>query len=316
MNKPFQRAGVSLRDRFVGALVGLACGDAVGTTVEFSLRGTFDPVVDMVGGGPFELSPGEWTDDTSMALCLAESLLHCGGFDARDQMNRYVNWWRWGYLSSTGSCFDIGSTTRRALARYEETMDPFAGDADPMAAGNGSLMRLAPVALFFHPDEAQVVRHSAESSRTTHAAPEALACCRLLGLALSRALAGVDKHRLLEGATSIVTEPAMRAIVQGAYRDKARAAISGSGYCVASLEAALWCFERTDSFAKAVLAAVNLGDDADTTGAITGQLAGAYYGVHAIPEHWRERLALRDEIVSLGERLHDAHGTVLNSEDS
>jgi ADP-ribosyl-[dinitrogen reductase] hydrolase len=298
-----------LRDRFVGSLVGLACGDAVGTTVEFSPRGTFVPVTDMVGGGPFELSAGEWTDDTSMALCLAESLLHCRGFDARDQMNRYVNWWRWGYLSSTGACFDIGSTTRQALALYEETSNPMAGNADPMTAGNGSLMRLAPVALFFYPNLEQVVHFAAESSRTTHAAPEALDCCGLLAYAIARALNGVEKGELLEGGALIVTEPAVRAIAEGAFRRKKMSAIEGSGHCVASLEAALWCFEQTTSYESAVLTAVNLGDDADTTGAIVGQLSGAYYGVEAIPVHWRQKLSLHDEIVSLGERLYAIRGT-------
>src|SRR5215204_2069822 len=128
------------RDRVRGALIGLAVGDAVGTTVEFKAPGTFAPVTDMVGGGPFGLRPGQWTDDTSMALCLAERLIECGGFDARDQMERYVRWWREGHLSSTGKCFDIGNTTRAALSRFEKTGDPFAGSTEPNAAGNGSLM--------------------------------------------------------------------------------------------------------------------------------------------------------------------------------
>ena len=123
-------------------MIGLAVGDAVGTTVEFKAPGTFAPVSDMVGGGPFGLRPGQWTDDTSMALCLAESLIECGGFDARDQMERYVRWWREGHLSSTGKCFDIGNTTRAALSRFEKTGDPFAGSTEPNVAGNGSLMRL------------------------------------------------------------------------------------------------------------------------------------------------------------------------------
>src|SRR5580658_3419056 len=137
--------------RYRGCLLGLACGDAVGTTVEFQPRGSFPAMTDMVGGGPFELAPGQWTDDTSMALCLAESLLHCNGFDARDQMSRYANWWREGYLSSTGECFDIGITTRGALERFLITGNPFSGSPHPNTAGNGSLMRLAPVVLFYYP---------------------------------------------------------------------------------------------------------------------------------------------------------------------
>jgi ADP-ribosyl-[dinitrogen reductase] hydrolase len=164
----------SLRDRYAGCLLGLAVGDAVGTTVEFQPRGAFEPVTDMIGGGPFGLKAGQWTDDTSMALCLAESLLARRGFDARDQMGRYLNWWKWGYLSSTGTCFDIGATVLSALERFESSGEPYCGSLDPETAGNGSLMRLAPVALFYGRNIDEVVRFSAQSSRTTHGAPEAV----------------------------------------------------------------------------------------------------------------------------------------------
>ena len=193
---------IDLLDRYRGSLLGLACGDAVGTTVEFEPRGTFPPLLDMAGGGPFELSVGAWTDDTSMALCLATSLLHCKGFDARDQMNRYINWWQWGYLSSTGDCFDIGMTVCKALQRYMVTQDPMSGDTSPDTAGNGSLMRLAPITLQFSPDLHQVRHFSRLSSATTHAAPEALDCCELLGELLHHALTGMPKTRLLRAVTS------------------------------------------------------------------------------------------------------------------
>lgn len=147
---------ITVRDRYAGALLGLACGDAIGTTVEFSPRGSFANVTDMTGGGPFGLKAGQWTDDTSMALCLAESLLTKGGFDPADQMNRYLNWWHWGYLSATGACFDIGMTVQDALSRFAASGIAFSGSTDPRSAGNGSLMRLAPVVLFSHPDMAEV----------------------------------------------------------------------------------------------------------------------------------------------------------------
>ena len=135
-------------ERFSGCLLGLAIGDTVGTTLEFKRPGSFEPLTDMVGGGPFRLKPGQWTDDTSMALCLAASLIECRGFDARDQMERYVRWWREGYMSSTGHCFDIGNTTAEALGIFQRTRDPFAGSTDLDKAGNGSLMRPAPVPMF------------------------------------------------------------------------------------------------------------------------------------------------------------------------
>src|SRR5262250_3310607 len=133
---------MDLRERYRGSLLGLAVGDAVGTTLEFRQPGSFDPLDDMVGGGPFGLKPGQWTDDTSMALCLAASLIECGRFDTHDQMVRYVRWWRDGYMSSAGECFDIGTTTHAALAKFEATGNPIAGSTDPHKAGNGSLMRL------------------------------------------------------------------------------------------------------------------------------------------------------------------------------
>jgi ADP-ribosyl-[dinitrogen reductase] hydrolase len=270
------RQHIPLIDRYRGALLGLACGDAVGTTVEFWSRGSFPRVTDMVGGGPFGLKAGQWTDDTSMALCLAESLVQKGQFDALDQMNRYMNWWMWGYLSSTGECFDIGGTVRRALERFQETGDPFAGSTDRHSAGNGSLMRLAPVVLFGFPDEARIAQLAAESSRTTHGAAEAVECCQLFGVLLARALKGEAKETLKVRDIPSLSEPAVISIAKASYLSKPAEAICGTGYCVASLEAALWCFDRTTSFKGAVLEAANLGDDADTTAAIVGQIAGAH----------------------------------------
>src|SRR5688500_7370578 len=165
-------------ERFRGALLGLAAGDAVGTTVEFQPPGTFERVTDMVGGGPFGLPAGAWTDDTSMALCLAESLVKRAGFDPVDQLGRYVRWYREGHWSSTGTCFDIGNATRAALERFERTREPYPGDADPGAAGNGPLMKLAPIALAYARDPARAVRYAGLSARTTHGAPEAVDACR------------------------------------------------------------------------------------------------------------------------------------------
>lgn len=296
----------SLSERYRGALLGLACGDAVGTTVEFKPRGSFQPLTDMVGDGPFHLKPGQWTDDTSMALCLAESLLSKNTFDAADQMGRYLNWWRWGYLSSTGDCFDIGMTVSQALSQYQQTGQPFAGSTDPFTAGNGSLMRLAPVVLFFFPDVQQIRQFASDSSRTTHAAPEAIECCQLFAELIANALFGTCKSELCRLPRSAFTEPKVAAIARGDYLAKSVNDIRGSGYSVESLEAALWCFHHTDSFTAAILQAANLGDDADTTAAIVGQLAGAYYGVRAIPAHWLEILHDGEEIAATADRLLEA----------
>lgn len=292
------------QDRFRGCLLGLAVGDAVGTTLEFKPRGSFAPITDMVGGGPFGLKVGQWTDDTSMALCLATSLVEKQGFDPTDQMQRYVNWYKHGYLSSTGRCFDIGNTTRGALERFLDTGDPFSGSTHPRAAGNGSIMRLAPIPLFFYPDREKVRHYAAESSRTTHAAAACLDACRLLTDMLYLALSGSDKETILTGSgPDIVSDLALQVIARGEYRQKSWTEIKGTGYVVDSLEAALYCFWHTASYKQAVLAAANLGDDADTTAAVCGQIAGAYYGLSGIPAHWLAHLSLREEITQLADRL-------------
>ena len=290
-------------DRHRGCLLGLACGDAVGTSVEFMPRGTFEPVTDMRGGGPFGLKAGEWTDDTSMALCLATSLIHQRGFDPVDQMNRYCNWRNVGYMSSNGRCFDIGITVATALDRYLRTRDPFAGDPDPKTAGNGALMRLAPVPMYFRASAQDVVRFCGECTRITHAAQEAMECSKLFGLQLRAALLGASRGDILATAVPEPLSPKVTAMAAGSYATKSRDQIRGSGYCVESLEAALWRFASTSSFEAAVLAAANLGDDADTTAAICGQLAGAFYGASSIPAHWLERLVMRGEIEALADDL-------------
>lgn len=291
--------------RFAGCLVGLAAGDAVGAAVEFKPRGSFALVTEMVGGGPWALAPGQWTDDTSMAMCLAESLVVCRGFDAADQMQRYVRWQREGLWSSKGYCFDIGATTRAALSRFESDGDPCAGSIEPNTAGNGSLMRLAPVPMACWPNATMAGEWAARSSRTTHGAPAAVESCRVFATILVAALSGHARADVLNAATHLeLTHDGVRDVARGAWRNKTAGEIRGTGYVVESLEASLWCFARTDNYRDAVLAAANLGDDADTTAAIVGQLAGAYYGVAAIPPSWRAQLTLRAEIEAMAASLY------------
>ncbi|WP_151445834.1 ADP-ribosylglycohydrolase family protein [Lacisediminimonas profundi] len=291
-------------DRFRGCLLGLACGDAVGTTVEFRERGTFKPVKDMTGGGPFSLQAGEWTDDTSMALCLAASLTALNAFDPRDQMERYCRWMTAGYMSSNGSCFDIGTATRQALFRFQESGEVYSGSTNPRSAGNGCLMRLAPVPMFFYSDLAETRTRSVESARTTHGASECLEATDLFAVMLHRALHGQDKKSVLEGhAWQEYQSPGIRAIAQASYLGKAENEIRSSGYVVESLEAALWCFATTQTFEDAILKAANLGGDADTVAAICGQVAGAHYGASGIPQRWIERLVMKGEIGGFAEKL-------------
>jgi len=292
-----------IEDRAVGALLGLAVGDALGTTLEFSTRDSQPPITDMIGRGPFNLQPGQWTDDTAMAVALATSLAERGGFDPHDCMNRFVSWYRWGTYSCTGTCFDIGIATRAALARYEDDGNPFAGSTNPSNAGNGSLMRLSPVAIWAAGrGEAMVLETARAQSRLTHAADECLAACEAYALLTARAILGAPRETVL-APMEFEGPPKIARIVAGGWRGKTRGQISSSGYVVDSLEAALWCIGETDNFADAVLHAANLADDADTVAAITGQLAGALYGASAIPARWQERLAWHDEITALALRL-------------
>jgi ADP-ribosyl-[dinitrogen reductase] hydrolase len=297
--------------RYRGSLLGLAAGDALGTTLEFESPGTFTPITDMVGGGPFKLNPGEWTDDTSMALCLAESLIEEEKFDPIDQMQRYLKWYRDGHLSSNGKCFDIGITIGNALRKFEKTKDPYSGSEDPNSAGNGSLMRLAPIPLVYVNDEIVAMEKSVESSRTTHGSKNCVDACRYMTVLILGAVKGKSKETILNEIALPTLEiwnqrplaPAIANIASGSYQQKEPPEIKGTGYVVKSLEAALWAFYKSENFEEGALMAVNLGNDADTTGAIYGQLAGAYYGEEGIPEAWKNKIAHRSLIVDYAERL-------------
>ena len=291
-----------IRDRAMGAFLGLAVGDALGTTLEFRGRDREPRLVDIVGGGPFGLSPGCWTDDTAMALALADSLLAKETLDCRDLMDRFVAWWRNGEYSCTGSCFDIGNTIRQALERYRRTGNPLAGSTDPYSAGNGSLMRFAPVALRYWSDRARLDSVAAQQSRTTHAATEAIDGCRAFATLLADAISGEPRRNVL-APRSFSGAPKIAEILGGGWRRKSRNSIRSSGYVVHTLEAAIWSVARTGNFRNAVVLAANLADDADTVAAVTGQLAGAIYGLSGIPKEWLDRIAWKDRLHDTARRL-------------
>lgn len=293
----------SQTDRKRGCLVGLAVGDALGAAIEFQSPGSFEPVTDYRSGGPHGLAPGEWTDDTSMALALADSISEVG-WDLNDQARRYVEWWKHGKYSVNGTCFDIGITTRSALSRFQATGDArTSASTSERASGNGSIMRLAPkpirYAELFPGELAELSLLAAQSSLPTHASPQCLSACRYMALILAGLINGKDREAVLspawkplDGLRRIAPlHPEVDAVANGSFREKQPPEIRGSGYVVHSLEAALWAFHDAKDFAEAVLRAVNLGDDADTTGAVCGQLAGAFWGESGIPECWRRGLA-------------------------
>lgn len=301
-------------ERYLGALLGLAIGDALGSPVEFEPPGSFAPVRDMMGGGPFNLEPGQWSDDTSMALCLAASLIEKRGFDPIDQLEKYLKWYREGYMSSVkGRCVCIGPTTEKALLLFEKTREPYCGTTDPKMAGNGSLMRLAPIPLLYAGNPVEAIEKSKESSRTTHGAATCADACRYFGALIVGAVNGASREELLSERYSPVAGywkekplvPEIDEIAMGSFKSREPPKIAGTGHVVKSLEAALWAFHRGSSFGSGCLLAVNLGNDADTTAAVYGQLAGAFYGARAIPSIWKEKLAYRELIESLAVKLFE-----------
>ncbi|CAF1358294.1 unnamed protein product [Adineta steineri] len=322
----------------------LAVGDALGASVEFRPHEYFihHPVQDMEGGGTWGLKAGQWTDDTSMALCLASSLITKRGYDPYDQMVRYKWWYKHGYLSSTGQCFDIGNATRDSLEEFIRRQSKLiksglckANEIDNLSwdmiqsetefdincssrgvAGNGALMRLAPVPLFFYRYPEEAVEYSGHSGQITHGDQKAYDACRYYGALIVAAVRGYSKADLLDNEfyskhkkwfSNKELHPDIKKIAEGSYkRPKGYDdGIRGKGYIVNALEAALWAFWSDEgSFEKGALAAVNLGDDTDTTAAIYGQLAGAYYGYQKIPQKWLKKLYAHALLVSIGEWLY------------
>jgi ADP-ribosyl-[dinitrogen reductase] hydrolase len=263
-----------LRERFHGLLVGLAVGDALASATQFRRPGSFAPVGDLLGGGPFDLPRGAWSDDTAMALCLAESLLECRGFDRHDQLDRYRRWQRQGHLSATGECVGITVSAARVLA---------AGVADRQAAPDKEpLSRLGPAVMFYFADLQRVLTAAADATAVTCVAPGTLAVCGRLAAMLHAALAGRPKSAVL----AVAQAPAFAECASGA-----------------ALETALGAFASTSNFRDGVLQLVNQGGDSDVHAAVYGQLAGACYGLSSIPAVWRNSLIRKELIREIADRL-------------
>ena len=286
-------AARGLRERFHGTLLGLAVGDAVAAATQYRRPGTFTPVGDMLGGGPFDLPRGGWSDDTAMALCLAESLLGCEGFDGRDQVARYRRWQHEGYLSCTGQCLGITAGTARALARAQWRRQPFSGSHDPGALDPEALSRVAPLAMYFFAQPAAAAEWAAEAARTTCQAPAVLTACRALAQALHAALSGEPRLVILAQAQSALD----------AVRHPGAAGAHLHDGAPAALAAALEAFAGAANFRDAVLSAANLGGNSDVVAAACGALAGAHYTASAVPTLWRNSLIKKQLIESCADRL-------------
>ncbi len=304
---------MNLHDRYKGALVGLAVGDALSTGRKSKSSGRFEPSGDLTGGRAPEIEAGQWSGGTSMALCLATSLLECRGFDPRDQMDRYVRWLREGYLSSNGRAFGVGREALAALERYESTGEPYAAGGDAGTAGNASLMRVAAISMYLLHDGARAKELAARMSQTTHAAVEAVDACRYMTGLITGALRGESKEALLSDLYSPVYNywlfqqvalcPRIDRVARGVYKRKSASDLPAGEHAVDTLEAALWAFFKTDDFARGALRAVSLENDTGAAAAVYAQLAGAYYGYTAIPEEWRANIARRREIEDLAVTL-------------
>ncbi len=309
--RPALEAARSLRDRFHGALLGLAVGDSLGSAVQHRKPGAFTPLGDLIGGGPFDLPRGAWTDDTAMTLCLAESLLECRGADPADQVQRYQRWQREGYLSSTGQCLGITAAVSRALATAQWSGKPLAGSHDPARQDKEPLSRVVAAVLFHLADPANAVEQAADAARTTHQSPVVLDACRYFAALLVGALRGATKAQLLAPHFSPVArlwdrrqlKPAVDAVAAGSFHKKSPPEIEGGGSIVQTLEAVLWSIHRSSNFRDGALLAVNLGLDANVTGAVYGQLAGAFYGSAGIPSGWRGAIYERARIEDFADRL-------------
>jgi ADP-ribosylglycohydrolase len=300
-------AARTLRERFQGALMGLAVGDALAVHTQFRKPGSFAAVGDLLGGGPFDLPRGAWTDDTAMALLLAESLLEQEGFDAQDQVERFARWQREGYGSATGQCVGIAANVARALATAQYKRKPFAGSHDPEQLDKEGLSRVAPVVMYYFADAAVAVARAVEATRITAQAPMVLDCVRLLAAMLHQSLAGRDKPAILRPPRDTWFKSNTRlevlAVYEGSYTRRSPPEITGGGHIVQALEAALWAFHSSDTFREGALLAANLGHDSDVVTATYGALAGSHYGVSAIPGIWRNSLIKQEVVRDTADRV-------------
>lgn len=341
MNETDIMSQLNLSSRIRGSFFGLSIGDALGGPVEFKTRGTFPLITEMERNTNFSLPPGCFTDDTSMALCLAQSLIDCQSFDPQDQIRKYIAWFDEGYMSSMPElgCFDIGNGTSYALKIWDKhfkehgygktgstlaravtedgqkVVDSVFGEES--YCGNGSLMRVVPIALaFYGVGVERAAGYARESSKVTHPHLRCQEACSIFTQLVVEALRGSDKDKLAQaiGHCSIQDDQ-LRTRLSG-YKDldswlhQVEDNIRSTGYVIDTLEAALWAFFNTISFEEGAVRAVNLGDDADTVGAVYGGLAGAYYGFEAIPTRWTQAMRNKDLLDKVSEGLEALKGNV------
>ncbi len=300
---------ISRKERMLGGLWGAVVGDALGVPVEFKGRNVrkADPVTEMRGYGTFDLPAGSWSDDSSLMLCTAQSLLD--GFDTERMGGFFVRWHTAGFWTPHGYAFDVGHGTQQAIKRMQlGTSAELAGGREQSNNGNGSLMRILPVALHCAAmTDEEMIRHAYQASSITHGHPRAMMCCGVYCLMISALLQGLpareayhgtmEKTKKLYGLEPFAEEfTHFERLFAGTIDSLPEDAIESDGYVLHTLEAALWCLITTGSYGEAVLKAVNLGWDTDTTAIVTGGLAGTLYGLNAVPQEWRDQIARKEDI--------------------
>ncbi|MDI6880628.1 MAG: ADP-ribosylglycohydrolase family protein [Desulfitobacteriaceae bacterium] len=307
---------LSLAERMRGGLFGVLVGDALGIPIQFKSRETIrkHPVTGMQGYGTFNLPPGAWSDDSSLTLCLLESLSE-KGYDLRDIGERFLKWYKEGYLTPFGKSFDIGWTTEQAMERLSRGVPVLeAGMRDERSNGNGSLMRILPAVYYFAQEsDDMLVSKVTEISCMTHAHRRSQLACSIYALMVRALLEGAKPRKAYQmmrvKANSLFEAEAtgelrfFSRILSGMLPGLREHEVRSSGYVVDTLEASLWCLLHSQSFAEMVLLAVNMGDDTDTVGAVTGGLAGTCYGDSGISRDWEQALVKYDEINALVARF-------------
>ena len=307
-------------DIIKSALFGVAVGDALGVPHEFSRPEDLqeNPVTDMVGYGTYNLPPGTWSDDSSLTFCLAESL--CSGFNTDHMGELFVKWYYQDYWTATGEVFDIGIGTRNALYKIKNgTKAELAGGQDEKDNGNGSLMRILPLVFAIKdlPIEERFER-TRQVSAITHGHIRAVMACFYYLEFAKQLIEGKTKFEIykdlqtsmpscFENIGIVGSETAhFDRMLKANIADLPLSEIRSGGYVVETIEACIWCLLTTDNYKDAVLKAVNLGHDTDTTAAVTGGLAGLLYGFDGIPKEWVRQLAKREEIEELARNLSNA----------
>ncbi len=311
---------LDFESRLKGGIIGSVIGDALGVPVEFKSRPHLrqNPVNEMIGHGTYNQLPGTWSDDSSMTFCTMESL--CNGYNLKDIADNFIKWRYESFWTPYGIVFDIGISTANAIVKYKNSQDPTkSGNYDERSNGNGSLMRILPLAFYFK-DEIRTKRYRAikEVSSITHAHIRSVVSCFIYVEMAIQLIKGMDKFSAYQETIEIVKEYLKSSmlthyefrqfdkVLSGKIQSLDQNSIGSSGYVLDSLEASIWSLLTTNTYKEAVLKAVNLGSDSDTTGAITGGIAGIHYGFDSIPGHWINKLARIKDIFRLTEKFKDS----------